>query len=189
MVGSPAGRHLMFLHRLEQRRLRLGRGAVDLVGQHDVGEDRPLDEAEGAPARGQVFLDDLRAGDVGRHEVGRELDPIEGEVERLRDGRDHERLGQSGHPDQEGMSTTKDSGKDAFDDVFLTHDPPGHLGPETGNGIEQPLKLLNIIVRSGLRGCHRCPSLRGMRKIRRPLLGCYYDGVFRACEIFHKQIG
>ena len=31
----------MLLHRLEQRRLRLGRRAVDFVGEHDVGEDRP----------------------------------------------------------------------------------------------------------------------------------------------------
>jgi hypothetical protein len=31
----------VLLHRLEQRRLRLGRRAVDLVGQDDVGEDRP----------------------------------------------------------------------------------------------------------------------------------------------------
>jgi hypothetical protein len=35
-----AQRDLMLLHRLEQRRLDLGRRAVDLVGQHDVGEDR-----------------------------------------------------------------------------------------------------------------------------------------------------
>jgi hypothetical protein len=31
----------MLLHRLEQRRLRLGRRAVDFVGEDDVGEDRP----------------------------------------------------------------------------------------------------------------------------------------------------
>ena len=33
---------LRLLHRLEQRALGLGRRAVDLVAQHDVGEDRPL---------------------------------------------------------------------------------------------------------------------------------------------------
>ena len=138
VVGGAARRDLVLLHRLEQRRLGLGRGPVDLVGEHHVGEDRSLDEAEGAPARGQVFLDDLGAGDVARHEVGGELHPIEGEVERLGDGRDHERLGESGNPDQEGMSTGQDSGQDAFDDVFLPHDPPGHLGAEPGNGVEQP---------------------------------------------------
>ena len=36
------------LHGLEQGRLRLGRGPVDLVGQHEVGEDRPALELEPA---------------------------------------------------------------------------------------------------------------------------------------------
>ena len=36
------------LHRLEQGRLGLGRGPVDLVGQHQVGEDRPALELEPA---------------------------------------------------------------------------------------------------------------------------------------------
>ena len=49
-VGLLADRDRLLLHRLEQRRLRLGRGAVDLVGQHDVREDRPLLELE-APRR------------------------------------------------------------------------------------------------------------------------------------------
>ncbi len=33
-------RDLAFVHGLEQRRLGLGSGAVDLVGQQDVGENR-----------------------------------------------------------------------------------------------------------------------------------------------------
>ena len=46
IVRLLAGGHLAFLHRLQQGGLRLRRRAVDLVGQHDVGEDRALDEAE-----------------------------------------------------------------------------------------------------------------------------------------------
>jgi len=34
------GRHLALLHRLEQRSLRFRWGAVDLVGEEEVGEDR-----------------------------------------------------------------------------------------------------------------------------------------------------
>ena len=45
-VGLPADGDLVLLHGLQQRGLGLGRGAVDLVGQHDVGEDRPLHEPE-----------------------------------------------------------------------------------------------------------------------------------------------
>jgi hypothetical protein len=43
--GGAAGDGAL-LHGFEQRRLRLGRGAVDLVGQHQVGEDRALLEAQ-----------------------------------------------------------------------------------------------------------------------------------------------
>ena len=67
---------VMLLHRLEQGGLRLGRRAVDFVGENDVGEDRPLDELELAPALGG-FLQNVGAGDVGRHQVGRELDAAE----------------------------------------------------------------------------------------------------------------
>jgi hypothetical protein len=35
---SPFGGDLVLLHRLEQRRLRLRRGAVDLVGEDHLGE-------------------------------------------------------------------------------------------------------------------------------------------------------
>ena len=41
-VLSPRTVTWLLLHRLEQRRLGLGRRAVDLVGEHHVGEDRPL---------------------------------------------------------------------------------------------------------------------------------------------------
>ena len=43
-VGLPADGDAALLHRFEKRRLRLGRGAVDFVSQHDLREDRPLAE-------------------------------------------------------------------------------------------------------------------------------------------------
>ena len=62
-----------FLHGFEQPALRTGRGAIDLVSQDDVGEDR---------ARTGFELPALRAEDgdaehVGGQEVGRELDAAE----------------------------------------------------------------------------------------------------------------
>ena len=41
-VGVVADGDLVLLHGLEQGRLHLGRRAVDLVGQEQVGEDRAL---------------------------------------------------------------------------------------------------------------------------------------------------
>jgi hypothetical protein len=66
--------HAMLLHCFEQRRLRLRRRAVDFVGEHDVREDRAGREHHlAAPGRG-IFLHEIGAGDVRRHQVGRELD-------------------------------------------------------------------------------------------------------------------
>ena len=45
-VLLAAGGHLVLLHRFEQRGLRLGRRAVDLVGEDHVGEDRPAHEPQ-----------------------------------------------------------------------------------------------------------------------------------------------
>ena len=73
----PGDGDAMFLHRLQQGGLRLGGRAVDFIGQDDVGEKRPLDEDEGAAAGLVGFLEDVRAGDVGGHEVGGELDAVE----------------------------------------------------------------------------------------------------------------
>ena len=56
-------RDVLFLHGFEQRALRLGRGAVDLVGQQDVGEHRTGLELETFPAV-LVLADDVRADDV-----------------------------------------------------------------------------------------------------------------------------
>src|SRR6202011_4360601 len=46
---------------------------VDFVGEDDVGEQRSLEELELAGAGGAVLLDDFGPGDVGGHQVGREL--------------------------------------------------------------------------------------------------------------------
>ena len=146
VVGGAAGGDLVLLHRLEQRGLGLGRRAVDLVGQHDVGEDRALHEPERAPAGGQVLLDDVGAGDVARHQVGRELDPVERQVERLRHGLHHQRLGQAGHADQQGVAAAQDGGEDALDDVVLADDPLGDLAAQPGDRLGQALELLDVVV-------------------------------------------
>jgi hypothetical protein len=58
-VGLATGGDTPLLHRLEQRGLGLGRGAVDLVGEHDVCKDRPADEAEHPPPRRLVLFEDV----------------------------------------------------------------------------------------------------------------------------------
>ncbi len=76
LIRSAGGRDVILLHRFEQRRLRLRRRPVDLVGQDDLREDRSLARTA-ACALPCVLVEDLGARDVGRHQVGRELDPLE----------------------------------------------------------------------------------------------------------------
>jgi hypothetical protein len=68
-----AERHRALLHHLQQRRLGLGRRAIDLVGQQDGREDRALAQVEGL--RGE--LEHLGTEDVGRHQIRGELDALE----------------------------------------------------------------------------------------------------------------
>ena len=68
--GPPADRDLSLLHHFEQGRLHLGRRTVDLVREDDVGEHGARLDVERF-ARRPV---DPRAHDVGRDQVGRELD-------------------------------------------------------------------------------------------------------------------
>ena len=66
-VRLPVDRHLVLLHRLQERGLRLRRGAVDLVGEQQVGEHRPPAEDEFVAAHRH------RPGEIGREHVRREL--------------------------------------------------------------------------------------------------------------------
>ncbi len=92
-IGLPFDRDLAVAHRLEQGALGPGRGPVDLVGQDDVGEDRPLLEDELAARR----VVDARAEDVRGEQVGGELDAPERAVDAGGQGPGQQRLADSGN--------------------------------------------------------------------------------------------
>ena len=137
-------RDVLLLHRLEHRRLRLRWGAVDLVGQHDVGEDRPVDELELAPAAGRV-LEDVGAGDVHRHQVGRELDAAELQRHRLGQLADQQRLGQPGHAHQQRMAAGEQADRQPLDDVVLADDDPGQLLPQPRVNLAEAVDRLDVV--------------------------------------------
>ena len=127
VVGVLAGRDLTFLHGFEQGGLRLGRRAVDLVGQEDVGEDRPLDEAEsrGGPVRASsrtmvpVMSDGIRSGvnwmrlkDTSRIWLMELTMSV---------------LARPGTPTQEAMAAREDGGEDLLDDLGLADDDAAEL--------------------------------------------------------------
>jgi hypothetical protein len=88
LVRDAVDRHLALLHALEQRGLRLRRGAVDLVDEQDVGEDRPGAELELV----RPLVEHVDAGDVGGQQVGSELEARERAVDRARKGFGQARL-------------------------------------------------------------------------------------------------
>jgi hypothetical protein len=120
----------VLLHRLEQRRLRLGRRAVDLVGEDDVGEDRAGREHHLAAAGGGVLVDDVGAGDVRRHQVGRELDAVELQVEDAGERRDEQRLREAGDADDETVAADEQRQEDQLDHVALADDALAKLGDD-----------------------------------------------------------
>ena len=63
----------ILLHDFQERGVRLGRSAVDFIGQQELREDRAGAKAELL----RLHVQDWRAGDVRRHQVGRELNPAE----------------------------------------------------------------------------------------------------------------
>jgi hypothetical protein len=120
MKRSAGGRDVILLHRLEQGGLRLGRRAVDLVGEQDLREDRSLDEAQAAVA--VVLVQDLGAGDVGRHEIRRELDPLERQVQDFRERLDEEGLGEPRDARDEAVAAGEKRHQHLVDDGVLADD-------------------------------------------------------------------
>ena len=119
-VGLAVDGHLALLHRLEQRRLRLGGRAVDLVGQQDLREQRARAELEVVGLQVQ----DRGAGDVARHQVGRELHALEPQPEQRRED-----------PDERGLADPRD----VVDQDVVAREDADHHQPERLTHAEQPL--------------------------------------------------
>ena len=122
-VRLAGDRHLVFLHHLEQRALHLGRGAIDLVGEQQVGEHRPERRREVAG----LLVVDPRANQVRRHEVGRELDATERAADDLGEGLHRQRLREAGHAFDEQVALRENRHQHAFEEVILADDDLLHF--------------------------------------------------------------
>ena len=65
--------YLAFLHGFEQCRLRLWPGAIDLVNQHDIGEQRSGPKHETA----RCLIEHVYTDDIARHQIRRSLNALE----------------------------------------------------------------------------------------------------------------
>jgi hypothetical protein len=125
-IGMLADGDRVLLHGLEQRRLHLGRRAVDLIGQDDVREDRA---ALGLELLILGIVDE-RADQVRGQEVRGELDAPERRVDRPGERAHGERLGEAGHALHEHVAVGEQADEQALDHRLLTHDDVADLDQE-----------------------------------------------------------
>ena len=111
---------LPLLHRLEQRRLRARRGAIDLVDEDDVRCQRTGAIFE----RAASLVIDRDAGDVARHQVRRALDAAEDEVERSGDRARERGLPHPGYVVQEDVTLDEEGGEELLRRLTLPDDDP-----------------------------------------------------------------
>ena len=102
-----------------------------------------MNERPAAMASGGIFFDDVRAGDIRWHQVRRELDALEYQAERLRDGADHQRFGGPGQPRNQAMSADEKRGEDLIEDLILSDD---HLPDLRENAVAHGLKPFDALL-------------------------------------------
>ena len=80
----------------------------------------PLRELE--PLAALILDDHVRADDVGRHQVGRELDARERRVDRLGERAHEHRLAEAGDAFEQRVTAAEQAHQHALDDLFLADD-------------------------------------------------------------------
>ncbi len=159
LVGVTTDRHLLLAHHLEQRRLHLGRSPVDLVGEQEVDEHRAELDVEALAAAAV----DPRADDVGRQEVGRELDAGERAADDVGERLGGERLGQPGDGLEQHVAAGEEGDEQPFEQAALADDDAAHLE-------EDPLDLLggaHVVHRRRVVGRHRFSISRHCSRVWR----------------------
>src|SRR5947207_3440082 len=99
-----------------------------------------------AACRDCVVHDDIGADDVGGHQIGRELDPRERELEALGERLDEERLAEPGYAFEEHVAAGEHSGEHVRDDRAVTDDDLLDLGAqrlERGDELADPGLLIH----------------------------------------------
>ncbi len=110
--------HLMLLHCLKQSALHLGRSTVDLISQHEVGEDRTF-----LDLKVLVFLGiDHCTYHVGRQQIGCKLYPAEVSIHELRECLDGEGLCQARYALQQDVAVAEQRNEQRIDQMLLTDD-------------------------------------------------------------------
>ena len=150
------------MHGFKHGALRLWCCTINFVGKHNLRKERTL--AKLKVATGWRLHHNGGAGDIGRHEIRRELDAPKFQLQRLRETANQQGLTKPWHSLQERMATSEEAHQDAVDDFFVTNDRLLNLffdaimvGAESSNesfGLlwvgHRFLSSVRIVSRSGL---------------------------------------
>ena len=95
----------------------------------------PSHERPGAAAGGRVLLDDVGAGDVGRHQIRGELDAPELQTQRLGDGAHQQRLRGSRKTGDQAVAADEQRDQHLFEHFFLADDDAPDLLDDVALGL------------------------------------------------------
>ena len=132
-----ADRDLALLHHLEQCRLDLGRGPVDLVREQEVAEHR----SELGIERAAVGAVDTRPDEIARDKIRGELDPPERGVEDVGKGLDRQGLRETRDAFEEEVAAREQGDEHPLEHRVLADDDPPDLvedglgGPARVDGV------------------------------------------------------
>ena len=152
-LGFAVNGDLVFVHRLKKSGLGARRSAIDFVGEEEVGKDGARDEIEIA-----VLLPvEIVSDDVGREEVGRELQSFKTAAQGDRKGRSEGGLSDAGGAGHQGVSPGKKGSEQKVGGLLRSED----------GGIELCAERLKRVVR------HRkgCEGLRRNDEGRKWVIG------------------
>ena len=133
--------YMLFLHRLQQSRLSLGRRSVDFVRQNNLGEDRASKKLR-LVADASFFLNFLEhvcTRDVSRKQIRCELDPTKRKIERVSEARNEQRLGQTGDTHEKSVSTCEHGDEKFVNNSLLPNYNSANLSPESVDRLAQLL--------------------------------------------------
>ena len=82
--------------------------------------------------RNRIFFDDVRAGDVGRHQIGRELNAFEQQPKHLGHRSHQQRFRRAGQTRNQAVAADEQADPDLFNHFVLADDNAFHLPDDLG---------------------------------------------------------
>ncbi len=140
-MGVAVDGDTSFLHGLQEGRLGFRGCPVYLVGQKDVREDGPLGQGEGIGLK----VEEVGSDHVSGHEVGCELDPVEGQIKGSRETAGQQGFGRAGNTFQEHMTVAEKGDQHQVDGLVLAENDPVNLAADHVGQIRQ-LIIIHFIT-------------------------------------------